>query len=136
MEIWFLAPAIAGAVYMLLALQLWGGVPPVYARPKAGDAADAMLRRVVPWAMGMAASVMLGVVSGRIEAALAVGFCGLCAGLAARRRMRAETRGLRGWVLSAPVIAAIPAAALRNPMLVFDAWTAGGAALAAALILL
>jgi hypothetical protein len=138
MEITF--PHLAGSffnaatVYMILALQLSVGFPPLY-RPlvfgwaggrRDEDVIERVIRRLIPFAVGLVIAVLLWIATGIALFQLAAGMSAAAGGVMLRRDLYRETGGtlhqmVHPWMFHAAV--------LRWPMLVFDAWTLGIACL-------
>lgn len=113
----------AAVAYMILAMQLHMGFPPFYRslRPllsgDMGPGKEEMIKRIIPFAAGLAVASLLFIATELEFFQLAAGFIAAACGLLLRRDMFVLTGGTLPW-LTHP-------ATVRWPMLVFDAWTLG-----------
>lgn len=134
-----LAFCLAGTAQLVLAMQLWGGFPPFYTKAKKPpahggqeDPGARMLRRALP---RLAAGLpFFGLTVWLQSPAPLAGLGAACfwAGWAVRRQMLDEGRAPRGKLPRPPVSTLL----LTRPMILFDVWSYGGAALVAALLLI
>jgi len=122
----FVTALMFGMMVLILSLQLWAGIPPVY-RPF-GKPREAEFRRLLPHLFLILPAMAAFVVFERPILLVLVGAVGLWCSWQIRRMISAAGAAPRvpsGW-----------RGFTGNPMLAFDLWTLGGAAAFAALRLI
>lgn len=117
----------AAFAYLILAGQLTLGFPPFYRGCRllffeGLDVSDErMVRRATPFLAGIMAMIVLSFATGLSVFYLAAGVTAACGGLWLRRNLYRTTGGTLPWMIHPWTV--------RWPMLVFDIWTLGIAAL-------
>ncbi|MEM8631570.1 MAG: hypothetical protein AAGF74_10055 [Pseudomonadota bacterium] len=118
--------AFVAFFYLIVALQVASGFPPLYENNK--DSLEAEIKSLLPF--GFALILLMVAATLVTEVFLLFGLVSAWMGWRVRKSVQVRTNGPRSWVLNPLTIGALN----RWPMLAFDAWTIGMVGLTGALI--
>ncbi|MEM9550790.1 MAG: hypothetical protein AAGA05_06430 [Pseudomonadota bacterium] len=118
--------AFAAFFYLIIALQVASGFPPLYEKNK--DSVEAEIESLLPF--GFALILLMMAATLVTEVLLLFGLVSAWMGWRVRKSVQVRTNGPLNWLLSPLTIGALN----RWPMLAFDAWTIGMVGLTGALI--
>lgn len=118
--------ASAAFFYLIIALQVASGFPPLYEKNKAS--VEAQIKSLLPF--GFALMLLMMAATLVTEVFLLFGLVSAWMGWRVRKSVQVRTNGPRNWLLTPLTISALN----RWPMLAFDAWTIGMVGLTGALI--
>ena len=122
------AISFAGFLYLIVALQVSQGLPPLYEKYQ-GPIEDE-IKPLLPLAYALMAIMLAATVFSSLF--FLIGVVSAWCGLRIRKSIQVRTSGPRPWLLNPLTIGSFN----RWPMLAFDVWTIGIIALMGALVLL
>ena len=109
--------AFAAFFYLIIALQVASGFPPLYEKNK--ESVEAEIKSLLPFAFALILLMMAAIFV--TEVFLLFGLVSAWMGWRVRKSVQVRTNGPLNWLLNPLTIGALN----RWPMLAFDAWTIG-----------